>query len=295
MTGFWFIVRRDMVMAWRQGGDGVMAIMFFLIIVTLFPLGVGPENAILARIAAAVVWVAALLATLLSLERMFQADFEDGSLDLMAVTSLPLEAVVLAKCMANWLLTGAPLLVAAPVLAIMLHMDREGLVVFVTAMALGTPSLVFIGAIGAALTVGARRGGVLLTLLVLPLYIPVLIFGVDAVETAMTGQSAKPHLLVLGGLLLGTLPLGLWASTAALRQALEYPWIARNYASLCQPQPFLAHRRPGPSLERGAARDPSRPWALSRFAGLPRRLPAGGKRAHYVCACARGLDGPVRL
>ena len=142
MTGFWFIVRRDMVMAWRQGGDGVMAIMFFLIIVTLFPLGVGPENVILARIGAAVVWVAALLATLLSLERMFQADFEDGSLDLMAVTPLPLEAVVLAKCMTNWLLTGAPLLVATPVLATMLHMDREGLVVFVTAMALGTPSSV---------------------------------------------------------------------------------------------------------------------------------------------------------
>ena len=221
MIGFWLIMRRDMVMAWRQGGDGVMAIMFFLITVTLFPLGVGPENAILARISAAVVWVAALLATLLSLERMFQADFEDGSLDLMAVTSLPLEAVVLAKCMANWLLTGAPLPVAAPVLAIMLHMDREGLVVFVTAMALGTPSLVFIGAIGAALTVGARRGGVLLTLLVLPLYIPVLIFGVGAVETAVTGQSAEPYLLVLGALLLGTLPLGLWASTVALRQALE--------------------------------------------------------------------------
>ena len=139
----------------------------------------------------------------------------------MAITPLSLEAVVLAKCLANWLLTGAPLLLAAPVLAMMLHMDREGLAIFVTAMALGTPSLVFTGAIGAALTVGARRGGVLLTLLVLPLYIPVLIFGVGAVEAAVTGQPAQPHLLVLGGLLLGTLPLGLWASTAALRQALE--------------------------------------------------------------------------
>jgi heme exporter protein B len=139
----------------------------------------------------------------------------------MAITPLSLEAVVLAKCLANWLLTGAPLLLAAPVLAMMLHMDREGLAIFVTAMALGTPSLVFTGAIGAALTVGARRGGVLLTLLVLPLYIPVLIFGVGAVEAAVMGQPAQPHLLVLGGLLLGTLPLGLWASTAALRQALE--------------------------------------------------------------------------
>ncbi len=221
MTGFWLIVRRDVVMAWRQGGDGFMAIMFFLITVTLFPLSVGPESTILARIGAAVVWVAALLATLLSLERMFQSDFEDGSLDLMAITPLSLEAVVLAKCLANWLLTAAPLLLAAPVLAMMLHMDREGLAIFVTAMALGTPSLVFIGAIGAALTVGARRGGVLLTLLVLPLYIPVLIFGVGAVEAAVTAQPAQPHLLVLGGLLLGTLPLGLWASTAALRQALE--------------------------------------------------------------------------
>ncbi len=221
MTGFWLIVHRDVVMAWRQGGDGLMAIMFFLITVTLFPLGVGPESGILARIGAAVVWVAALLATLLSLERMFQTDFEDGSFDLIAIAPLPLEAVVLAKCMANWLLTGAPLLLTAPILAMMLHMDREGLAIFVVAMALGTPSLVFIGAIGAALTVGARRGGVLLTLLVLPLYIPVLIFGVGAVEAAVTGQSAQPHLLVLGGLLLGTLSLGLWASTTALKQALE--------------------------------------------------------------------------
>ena len=221
MTGFWLIVHRDVVMAWRQGGDGLMAIMFFLITVTLFPLGVGPESGILARIGAAVVWVAALLATLLSLERMFQTDFEDGSFDLIAIAPLPLEAVVLAKCMANWLLTGAPLLLTAPILAMMLHMDREGLAIFVVAMALGTPSLVFIGAIGAALTVGARRGGVLLTLLVLPLYIPVLIFGVGAVEAAVTGQSAQPYLLVLGGLLLGILPLGLWASTAALKQALE--------------------------------------------------------------------------
>jgi len=221
MTGFWIIVKRDLSLAWRQGGDGFIAIMFFLIAVTLFPLGIGPEISVLARISAGVVWVSALLATLLSLERLFQADFEDGSLEQIAITPLPLEAVVLAKCVANWLMTGLPLLIIAPLLALMLHMETAGFWALMAGMALGTPILNLIGAIGAALTIGARRGGVLLTLLVLPLYIPVLIFGVGAVEATLTGLSAAPHLQILGGMLLLALPLGIIASAAALRQALE--------------------------------------------------------------------------
>lgn len=221
MRRFLLIVRRDLRIAFRHGGDSTMAVMFFVLAVILFPLGVGPEPNVLARISGGVIWVTALLATMLSLERLFQADHEDGSLELLALTPLPLEAVVFAKCLANWLLTGVPLLIAAPVLAVLLNMEAEGFATLVLAMALGTPSLILIGSIGAALTVGARRGGVLLSLVVLPLYVPVLIFGVAAVDAAIIGTSAQHFLLALGGLLLGALPLAPWASAAALRQALE--------------------------------------------------------------------------
>jgi heme exporter protein B len=198
-----------------------MTVMFFILAVTLFPLGVGPELEMLARISAGVLWVAALFAAMLSLDRLFQADFEDGSLDLLALAPAPLEVTVLAKCLAHWLTTGVPLIVAAPLLALLLNMEAEGFAALIMAMALGTPSLSLIGAVGAALTITVRRGGVLLPLLVLPLYIPVLIFGVSAVEAALTGFGAKPHLLVLGGLLLGALVLAPWASAAALRISLE--------------------------------------------------------------------------
>lgn len=221
MSRFLLIVHRDVLVAFRQGGDSLMAVTFFVLAVVLFPLGVGPELAVLSRIASGVIWVTALLATMLSLERLFQGEYEDGSLELLALTPLPLEVVVLAKCLANWLLTGVPLILAAPVLAVLLNMGGEGFLTLVLAMALGTPTLSLIGAIGAALTVGARRGGVLLSLLVLPLFVPVLIFGVAAVEATITGTGARPYLLILGGLLLGALPLAPWATAAALRQALE--------------------------------------------------------------------------
>lgn len=221
MSRFLLIVHRDVLVAFRQGGDSLMAVTFFVLAVVLFPLGVGPELAVLSRIASGVIWVTALLATMLSLERLFQGEYEDGSLELLALTPLPLEVVVMAKCLANWLLTGVPLILAAPVLAVLLNMGGEGFLTLVLAMALGTPTLSLIGAIGAALTVGARRGGVLLSLLVLPLFVPVLIFGVAAVEATITGTGARPYLLILGGLLLGALPLAPWATAAALRQALE--------------------------------------------------------------------------
>ncbi|MCH8197816.1 MAG: heme exporter protein CcmB [Proteobacteria bacterium] len=221
MNRFTLIVARDLRLALRRGADSTMVVTFFVLTVVLFPFGVGPDTAILARISPGVIWVTALLASMLSLERLFQADFEDGNLDLLVLGSLPLEAVVLAKSLAHWLTTGMLLIVAAPVLALLLNMSAEGFGALVLAMLLGTPSLTLIGAVGAALTVGARRGGALLSLLVLPLYVPVLIFGVGAVDAAILGMAMRPHFLILGALLAGTLVLTPLAAAAALRQAVQ--------------------------------------------------------------------------
>lgn len=221
MSAFRLLILRDLRLALRQGGDAAMVVGFFVLTIVLFPFGVGPEPQLLARIAAGILWVTALLAALLSLERLFQADWEDGSLEALALMPLPLEAQVLAKCLAHWLVTGLPLTVVAPLLALLLHLDAAGYPVLVLSLLLGTPSLSLIGAIGAALSLGARRGGVLLSLLVLPLYIPVLIFGVAAIEASIGGFAARPHLLLLGALLAGALPLAPVAAAAALRQALE--------------------------------------------------------------------------
>ena len=221
MTRFARLVTRDLRLALRQGSDAAIAVMFFVLCVVLFPFGVGPEPNILARIAAGVIWVAALLASLLSLDRLFQADFEDGSLELMALGGLPLELVVLAKTVAHWLVTGLPLLVAAPLLAVLLNMNPQGFGVLELTLLLGTPGLSLIGSIGAALTLGARRGGVLISLLILPLYIPLLIFGAGAIDAALNGLSPRPHLLILAALLAGALPLAPVAGATALRQALE--------------------------------------------------------------------------
>jgi heme exporter protein B len=215
------LIRRDLRLALRQGMDSMMAVVFFVLAVVLFPFGVGPELDMLARIAAGVIWVAALLASMLALERLFQTDYEDGSLELLALSPVPLEMVVAAKIAAHWLTTGLPLIVAAPLLAVLLGMEADGFAGLLAALALGTPSLSLIGAVGAALILGSRRGGVLLSLLILPLYIPVLIFGVAAVDAATGGYPLQPHLLVLTGLLLAALALAPWAAAAALRQALE--------------------------------------------------------------------------
>jgi len=219
----WFlaIVRRDLRLGLRQGADTLMVLAFFVLTVVLFPFGIGPEPNILARIAPGVTWVTALLASMLSLERLFQTDFEDGALELLLLSPPPLEIAVLAKCLAHWLTTGLPLLLIAPLLAALLNMDPSGFAVLMLAMLLGTPVLTLIGAIGAALVLGARRGGVLLSLLVLPLYIPMLIFGVAAVDAALTGLPARPHLMILGGMFAGALALCPWAAAAALRQAVR--------------------------------------------------------------------------
>jgi heme exporter protein B len=221
MSAFTTLVVRDLRLALRQGGDAAMVIAFFVLTVVLFPFGVGPEPELLQRIAAGIVWVTALLAALLSLERLFQADYEDGSLEALALLPLPLEAQVLAKCLAHWLVTGLPLIIVAPLLALLLHLDSAGYPALIAGMILGTPILSLVGAICAALSLGARRGGVLLSLLVLPLYIPILIFGVAAIEAEIAGFGARPHLLLLAALLVLAVGLVPFAAAAALRLALE--------------------------------------------------------------------------
>ena len=215
------LLMRDLRLALRAGTDATVAVLFFVLTVTLFPMAVGPEPNTLARIAAGVIWVAALLASLLSLERLFAADHEDGTLDLLALSPLPLEAVVAAKVLTHWIVTGLPLIVAAPILAVLLNLDREGLAILVATLALGTPTLSLIGSIGAALTLGSRRGGVLISLLILPLFVPVLLFSVLAIDAVLGGFSPRPHLLLLGGMLAAALPLAPVAAAAAVRQALE--------------------------------------------------------------------------
>jgi heme exporter protein B len=221
MSAVLALMRRDLRLALRTPGDSATVVLFFVLACVLFPLGIGPEPNILARVATGVIWVMALLASLLSFERLFQLDAEDGSLDLIALSPAPLEFLVLGKCAAHWLITGLPLIVVSPLLGVLLNLPAEAYLTLLAALALGTPIVSLIGAIGAALTLGARRGGVLLPLLILPLYVPVLIFGVAAVEASVAGLSPRPHLLLLGGILALSLPLGPFAGAAAVRQALE--------------------------------------------------------------------------
>jgi len=208
---------RDLRLAIRAGGGFGLGLAFFLIVVTLVPFGVGPESDILARIAPGILWVGALLACLLSLDRIFQLDFEDGSLDLLATAPLPMEGTVAIKALAHWLTTGLPMVLAAPALGVLLNMPAPGhLWVFVTLL-LGTPALSMIGAFGAALTVGLKRGGLLLSLLVLPLYVPTLIFGAEAATRAIDGFDNAGPLMMLAGITLASVALLPFAAAAALR------------------------------------------------------------------------------
>ena len=221
MNAFIAIVRRDVTLALRRVSDTVSVVLFFVLAIVLFPLGIGPELNVLARIAAGTIWVAALLAAMLSLDRLFQVDADEGGLDLLVLAPLPLEAVVLAKCLAHWLVTGVPLILSAPILSNLLNMGGDGFLVMILAMALATPTLSLIGAVGAALRVGARRGGVLVSLLVLPLLTPVLILGASAVDLAVAGLNATPLLMLLGAMLLVAVLLCPWAAAAGLRLATE--------------------------------------------------------------------------
>lgn len=212
---------RDIRLALRQGSDLVLALVFFLIAASLFPLGVGPSPDTLAGIAAGVVWVLALLSVMLSLDRIFQSDYNDGVLELMAMSPTPLMLLALAKALAHWVITGLPLTLLAPIVAVMLNLPPEGFLPLILGLALGTPVLSLIGAIGGALVLGARRANLLTALLVLPLYIPVLIFGVSAVDASIAGLPWKAHMLILGAFLAATLPLAPLAIGAALRSAFQ--------------------------------------------------------------------------
>ncbi|MEL7469881.1 MAG: heme exporter protein CcmB [Pseudomonadota bacterium] len=217
MSAVLALLRRDVALALRLGGGGGIGLAFFVLTVVLVPLGVGPETGTLARIAAGVLWIAALLAALLSLDRLFQADHEDGSLDQLMLSPMPLEQVVLAKACAHWVTTGLPLIVVAPVLGLSLSLPVEVLPVLIVSMAAGTPALSLIGTIGAAITVGVRRGGLLLSILVLPLYIPTLIFGARAVENALLDLDPVPALALCGAITLFSAALAPFAAAAALR------------------------------------------------------------------------------
>lgn len=219
MSALAVLFRREMRLALRQSADSVMVIAFFVVAVVLFPFGVGPEPNMLARIGPGVIWVAALLAAMLSMDRMFMGDFEDGSLELLVLAPVPLEVVVLTKVLAHWLTTGLPLIVTAPLLFVMMNVPEDIWLVLLLTLLLGTPVLSLIGSVGAALVLGARRGGVLLSLLVLPLAIPVLIFAAGAGDAVLYGSGAKANLMLLGGMFLGALALTPWAAAYALRDA----------------------------------------------------------------------------
>ncbi|HEV7929694.1 MAG TPA: heme exporter protein CcmB [Nitrosospira sp.] len=218
---FFRITQRDLLLAMRRRSDVLTTLFFFVIVVSLFPLGVGPEMSMLRTMAPGVVWVAALLASMLSLGRMFSSDHVDGTLEQMLLSPQSLSLLVLGKALAHWLVTGVPLVLMAPVLGIQYDLPGDSLLVLTASLLLGTPVLSLIGAIGAALTLGLRGGGVLVSLLVLPLYIPVLIFGAGAVEASAAGLGAAAHLSLLGAFLLASVVLAPWTTAVSLRISME--------------------------------------------------------------------------
>ena len=218
---FRWIVVRDLTLAWRRRADVLSTLFFFVIVVSLFPLGIGPETQLLRSIAPGVVWVAALLASMLSLGRVFQNDYQDGTLEQMLLTPQPLYLVVLGKVFAQWLVAEVPLVLIAPLIGVQFDLASDTLKILFVSLLIGTPILSLIGSIGAALTLGLRGGGVLISLLILPLYIPVLIFGAGAVDASIAGVSSQANLYLLGAFLVVSLIFAPWATSAALRISLE--------------------------------------------------------------------------
>lgn len=212
---------RDLRLAFRAGGGFGLGLAFFLILVTLVPFSVGPQSALLASIAPGVLWLGALLACLLSLDRLLALDYEDGTLDVLATAPLPLEAALAVKALAHWITTGLPLVVAAPFLGVLLSLPAQGFGWLVISLLLGTPALSMIGTFGAALTVGIKRGGLLMSLLVLPLYVPTLIFGAEAARRGAVGMDTQTPLLMLAGISLGAVALLPFAAAAALRMTIR--------------------------------------------------------------------------
>lgn len=215
------IIRRDLLLALRRRSDVITTVLFFIMVASLFPLGVGPEPAVLRAIAPGVLWVAALLSCLLSLGRLFTADYVDGVLEQMLLIPQPLSVLVIGKVAAHWLISGLPVVLLSPLLGLQFGLTGEPLGILTLSLLLGTPTLSFIGAIGAALTLGVRGSGVLIALLVLPLFIPILIFGAGAVASSASGIGAGAHLSLLGAGLLLALALAPWATATSLRIALE--------------------------------------------------------------------------
>jgi len=215
------LLQRDLLLAVRRRAEMVNPLLFFVLVTTLFPLGVGNNPQLLQAMAAGVIWVAALLAALLSLEGIFRSDFEDGTLEQLLLSSHPVSVLVLAKVLAHWLITGLPLLLISPLLGVLLGLPAEGIKVLLITLVLGTPVLSLIGAVGVALTVGLRKGGMILSLLVLPLYIPLLIFAANAVETSAAGLPVTAHLTFISALLVLALSLSPLATAAALRISLS--------------------------------------------------------------------------
>lgn len=218
---FMVVLRRDLALAMRRQSQIINPLAFFVIVVSLFPLGLGPEPNLLKSMAPSVIWVAALLATMLSLENIFHGDFEDGTLEQLLMSPSPIFITVVAKVCAHWLLSGLPLLLVSPILAGAFFVPTDALVTLMWSLVLGTPTLSLIGAIGVALTVSLRRGGVLVSILVLPLYIPVLIFGAGAVDLAIGGIDASANLYILSSILVFAASLAPWAAAAALRISTE--------------------------------------------------------------------------
>jgi heme exporter protein B len=215
------MVRRDLLLTLRRPGDSIVGLVFLVLALSLFPLGVGASPEVLARIGAGVIWVLALLAVLIGLERLWQVDHEDGSLELMVLAPAPLELLALARCAAHWLSSGFVLTLVSPLLGILMGLPAEALWALPTALLLGTPTLTLLGSVGSALLLGSRRGNVLAALLVLPLYIPVLIFGVSAVDAYVLGLGGGPQLMILAAMLLLSVALAPFAITAALRLSVE--------------------------------------------------------------------------
>ena len=222
MTPFRELLRRELAIAWKDGSSIGVALGFYLIVITMLPLGLGPDLNLLARIAPGLLWVALLLSALLSLGRLFESDLEDGSLEVLSTGPLPLEGVAAVKSLAHWLTTGVPLALLAPVLGLLLNLQPDAYAVLVATMLIGTPAISFVGSIGAALTLRTRRGGLLLALLMLPLFVPTLIFGISAIGAALTNSEAYgPSLLILAAISLASVALAPVATGAALRLQLQ--------------------------------------------------------------------------
>lgn len=221
LTMFRWIVWRDLTLAWRRRADVLSTLFFFVIVVSLFPLGIGPESQLLRSIAPGVVWVAALLASMLSLSRLFENDYHDGTLEQMLLTPQPLFLVVLGKVLAQWLVSEVPLAIMAPLLGVQFDLEPRTLWILFLSLLLGTPILSLIGSIGAALTLGLRGGGVLIAVLILPLYVPVLIFGAGAVDASITSGNIQANIYLLAAFFLLALVFSPWATSAALRISLE--------------------------------------------------------------------------